>query len=156
MFVCKVHPYMLGAVIVDNPATSGLDLGEQITLIDGPTVPTTSDLATRLLRTFFIATNPSNWQDFTASSGVWARHVSERERARQRRRGGEPRAVLSQRYGNDLRLPPLFNPATPGVGEVWVDTQFERTAGKESPERRRRWMRRRGRSRGRWRCRRST
>jgi hypothetical protein len=52
---------MFGAVIVDNPATTGLDLGETITLVNGFTVPTSSDLATRLLRTFFIATNPGNW-----------------------------------------------------------------------------------------------
>src|SRR4029078_10184644 len=52
VFVCKIHPYMLGAVIVDAPDTDGLDLGETITLANGITVPTSSDLATRLLRTF--------------------------------------------------------------------------------------------------------
>jgi DNA-binding beta-propeller fold protein YncE len=118
---------------VDNPSTKGLDLGEQITLIDGPTVPTTSDLATRLLRTFFIATTPANWQDFTAASGVW--HVTYPS-VDVRLTGGvvaNLAAVLTQRYGNDLPLPRLFKPAIPGVGEVWVDTQFERTAGKEKP-----------------------
>jgi len=49
VFTCKIHPYMFGAVIVDNPATTGLDLGETITLVNGITVPTSSDLATRLL-----------------------------------------------------------------------------------------------------------
>ena len=58
VFVCKIHPYMLGAVIVDDPATAGLDLGEAVSLFHGPTVPTSSDLATRLLRAFFIITNP--------------------------------------------------------------------------------------------------
>lgn len=48
--------------------TPGLDLGEQITLVNGITVPTSSDLATRLLRTFFIATNPANWQDYTSAA----------------------------------------------------------------------------------------
>jgi len=52
VFTCKIHPYMFGAVIVDNPGTPGLDLGESITLVNGITVPTSSDLATRLLRTF--------------------------------------------------------------------------------------------------------
>jgi DNA-binding beta-propeller fold protein YncE len=133
VFVCKVHPYMLGAVIVDDPSTAGLDLGEQITLIDGPTVPTSSDLATRLLRTFFIATNPANWQDFTAASGVW--HVTYPS-VDVRITGGAVvnlASVLTERYGNDTPLPALFKPSTPGVGEVWVDTQFERTAGKEKP-----------------------
>ena len=68
VFVCKIHPYMLGAVVVDDPKTQGLDLGESITLVNGITVPTSSDLATRLLRTFFIITNPGNWQDFTGST----------------------------------------------------------------------------------------
>ena len=58
MFFCQIHDFMLAAVIVDDPATPGLDLGENITLANGPTVPTSSDLATRLLRFFFIATNP--------------------------------------------------------------------------------------------------
>ena len=124
---------MLGAVIVDDPSTNGLDLGERITLIDGPTVPTSSDLATRLLRTFFIATIPSNWQDFSPASRVW--HVTYPS-VNVRITGGAVvnlAAVLSQRYGNDVTLPRLFNPTVPGVGEVWVDTQFELTAGKEKP-----------------------
>jgi len=132
VFVCKIHPYMLGAVIVDNPKTAGLDLGEQITLVNGLTVPTSSDLATRLLRTFFIATNPSNWQNF-ASSAPW--HITY-PNVNVRITGGAVvnlPSVLNARYGNDTKLPALFNPATPGVGEVWVDTQFELTSGKTKP-----------------------
>ena len=50
VFTCKIHPYMFGAVIVDDPATTdGLDLGKSITLVNGITVPTYSDLALRLL-----------------------------------------------------------------------------------------------------------
>lgn len=59
---------MLGAVIVDDPNTSGLDLGSSISLINGITVPSSSDLATRLLRAFFVATNPANWQDYTTNN----------------------------------------------------------------------------------------
>lgn len=132
VFVCKIHPYMLGAVIVDDPRTAGLDLGEQITLVNGLTVPTSSDLATRLLRTFFIATNPSNWQNH-ASSAPW--HITY-PNVNVRITGGAVvnlPAVLNARYGNDTKLPPLFNPAVPGVGEVWVDTQFELTSGKTKP-----------------------
>jgi len=132
VFVCKIHPYMLGAVVVDDPKTQGLDLGESITLVNGITVPTSSDLATRLLRTFFIATNPGNWQNF-ASPAPW--HITYPS-VDVRITGGAVvnlAAVLSARYGNDLALPPVFKPATPGVGEVWVDTQFEKTARKEKP-----------------------
>src|SRR5262249_57775083 len=70
---CSIHPYMFGAVIVDEPNAPGLDLGDSITLINGITVPSSSDLATRLLRTFFIATNPANWQNY-ASGAPW--HVT--------------------------------------------------------------------------------
>jgi YVTN family beta-propeller protein len=39
VFTCGIHPYMFGAVIVDDPATAGLDLGNAISLINGITVP---------------------------------------------------------------------------------------------------------------------
>jgi DNA-binding beta-propeller fold protein YncE len=132
VFVCKIHPYMLGAVIVDDPQTAGLDLGEHVTLVTGLTVPTSSNLATRLLRTFFIATNPSNWQDFRTGLPWHVTYPSVNVRIT----GGAVvnlQAVLNARYGNDLTLPPLSNPSIPGVGEVWVDTQFELTSGKNKP-----------------------
>ena len=132
VFVCKIHPYMLGAVIVDDPRTAGLDLGENITLVTGLTVPTSSDLATRLLRTFFIATNPSNWQDFRSTSPWRITYPNVNVRITGGAVVNLP-AVLNARYGNNITLPPLSNPAIPGVGEVWVNTQFELTAGKSKP-----------------------
>lgn len=132
VFTCKIHPYMFGAVIVDNPATPGLDLGESISLVNGITVPTSSDLATRLLRTFFIATHPGNWEDY-GSPDPW--HITYPS-VDVRITGGAVAnldAVLSARYGNDLPKAALFNPATAAVGEIWVDTQFEKTGGKSKP-----------------------
>lgn len=132
VFVCQIHPYMFAAVINDDPATAGLDLGESITLLTGATVPTSSDLATRLLRTFFIANNPDNWQDYT-STAPW--HVTYPD-VDVRITGGvvvNLPEVLDARYGNDLTLEALRNPATPAVGEVWVNTQFELTANKDKP-----------------------
>lgn len=131
VFTCKIHPYMFAAVIVDDPSTPGLDLGDSITLVNGITVPTSSDLATRLLRTFFIATNPANWQDHT--QGTW--HITY-PNVNVRITGGAVvnlPAVLNARYGNDTPLAAPFNPAIPGVGEVWVDTQFELTKKKDKP-----------------------
>lgn len=132
VFVCKIHPYMLGAVIVDDPGTAGLDLGERITLANGLTVPTSSDLATRLLRTFFITTNPSNWQNYASSAPWRVTYPNVNVRITDGAVVNLP-AVLNARYGNDLPLPPLFDPAVPGVGEVWVNTQFEKTSGKTKP-----------------------
>lgn len=131
VFTCSIHPYMFGAVIVDDPNTPGLDLGNSITLVNGITVPTSSDLATRLLRTFFIATHPANWQNY-ASGAPW--HVTYPDVDVRVDIGvvNLP-AVLNARYGNDISLESPFNPATAGVGEVWVDTQFEKTSGKSKP-----------------------
>lgn len=132
VFFCKIHPYMFAAVIADNPSTPGLDLGETITLVNGVTVPTSSDLATRLLRTFFITTNPENWKDYT-SPVPW--HIAY-PNVDVRITGGAVvnlPTVLNARYGNDTPKEPLFSPVVPGVGEVLVDTQFELTAGKGKP-----------------------
>ena len=131
VFTCSIHPYMFGAVIVDDPATSGLDLGSSLSLVNGITVPSSSDLATRLLRTFFIATNPANWQNY-ASSTPW--HITYPDVDVRVDIGvvNLP-AVLNARYGNDINLASLANPATPAVGEIWVATQFETTSGKSKP-----------------------
>lgn len=131
VFFCKIHDFMAAAVIVDDPATPGLDLGEKITLANGLTIPTSSDLATRLLRFFFIDTNPANWQDH--SLATW--HITY-PNVNVRITGGAVvnlASVLSQRYGNDTPLGRPFNPATAGVGEVWINTQFEKTASKDKP-----------------------
>ena len=131
VFTCSIHPYMFGAVIVDNPNTTGLDLGSSISLINGITVPSSSDLATRLLRTFFIATNPQNWQNY-ASNKPW--HINY-PNVNVRVDAGVVNLpeVLNARYGNDIALDPLKNPATPAAGEIWLATPFETTANKEKP-----------------------
>ncbi len=131
VFTCSIHPYMFGAVIVDDPKTTGLDLGSSISLINGITVPSSSDLATRLLRTFFIATNPANWQDYTKDT-PWQITYPNVDVRVDIGVVNLP-AVLNARYGNDISLAKLSNPETPAVGEIWVATQFETTSGKEKP-----------------------
>jgi hypothetical protein len=95
-------------------------------------MPTGSDLATRLLRTFFIATHPANWLDY-AVPGPW--HITYPS-VDVRITGGAVAnldVVLSTLCGNDLDKAALFNPTIPAVGEIWVDTQFEKTSGKSKP-----------------------
>ena len=131
VFFCKIHDFMLAAVIVDDPATPGLDLGENITLANGATIPTSSDLATRLLRFFFIDTNPANWQDHSLKT--W--HITYPS-VNVRITGGAVvnlASVLNQRYKNETALGQRLDPATAGVGEVWIDTEFELTASKHKP-----------------------
>lgn len=133
VFTCKIHPYMFAGVIVDDPNTEGLDLGESIDLVTGVNgLPTSSDLATRLVRTFFVATSQNNWLDYTSSAPWHANYASVPVRIT----GGAVanlKDVLEARYGQNVTLPALFNPTTPGVGEVWINTQFEKTAGKTKP-----------------------
>ncbi len=131
VFVCSIHPYMFGAVIVDDPATAGLDLGSSLSVITGESFPSSSDLATRMLRTFFIATNPANWQNY-ASNAPW--HITY-PNVDVRVDGGivNLASALNARYGNDRALEALSKPAIPAVGEVWVATQFETTSSKSKP-----------------------
>jgi hypothetical protein len=137
VFVCKVHPFMLAATIVDDPDTDGLDLGENISLVNNITVPTSSDLATRLLRAFWLITNPANYQDHnpaTNPSQTWT--INYPAGVPVRITGGtkvDLKDTLETRYGNHLPLTPLFTPTQKGIGEVWVDTEYENTAGKTKP-----------------------
>jgi YVTN family beta-propeller protein len=121
VFTCKVHPYMFGAVVVDDPNTKGLDLGSEIQLVTGAKVPTTSDIAKRLLRTFFVITTPSLWRDYTKPT--WEVKLPDIPL----NLGGTEISLsaLSVSVPNDLKNPPI-----PGVGEVWINTQFEKIAGK--------------------------
>jgi YVTN family beta-propeller protein len=142
VFICDIHVYMFAAVIVDDPVTKvngglGLDLGRKITLLNGITVPTFSDLAVRLLRTFFIITDPTNWKDYTKKS--WqpvfpAVPVIVYDVNGKRTNVPDLSAVLG--IGTvDLTAPAnkLFKPTTAAVGEIWVNTQFELTAEKSKP-----------------------
>jgi hypothetical protein len=137
VFVCKVHPFMLAATIVDDPATPGLDLGENVSLVNGINVPTSSDLATRLLRAFWLITNPANYQDHnpaTNPSLTWT--INYPAGVPVRITGGtvvDLKDTLESRYGNNLPIAAPFAPASPGVGEVWVDTEYEKTAAKTKP-----------------------
>jgi hypothetical protein len=137
VFVCKVHPFMLAAAIVDDPATPGLDLGENVSLVNGINVPTSSDLATRLLRAFWLITNPANYQDHnpvTNPSLRWT--INYPAGVPVRISGGavvDLKDTLEARYGNNLLIAGPSAPVTPGVGEVWVDTEYEKTASKTKP-----------------------
>lgn len=139
VFTCKIHPYMFGAVIVDSDQTTGLtgvgtglDLGNPATaysidLVTGiKNLPTSSDLAIRLLRTFFIATAPENWQDYT--SGTW--NVKFPTLTANITGTSIPLTELNISETLTAPVPPQVGS---GVGEVWINTQFEKTSGKSKP-----------------------
>ncbi len=124
VFTCKVHPYMLGAVIVDDPGTEGLDIGSELQLVTGAKVPASSDLAKRLLRTFFVATTPGLWRDYNKPK--W--EVNLPDIPLNIEGNTISLSALSMTMPNELKTP-----QTPGVGEVWVNTQFEIIEGKKKP-----------------------
>jgi FtsP/CotA-like multicopper oxidase with cupredoxin domain/plastocyanin len=174
VFVCKIHPYMFGAVIVDDPTTNVLanelgaplpllDLSDDLTVMvrtgpltdsDFPTkIPPTDPLASELLKDFYVITDPSNWKDYIQTSHkvnvppvlvttntediVVGLHADEAgvlalvTLLNITKTNGEPPGILVTGLGLDSDLPIGAIPtAEPGVGEVWVDTQFERTVNK--------------------------
>ena len=179
VFVCKIHPYMLSAVIVDDPATSIhlgnvnkdsggatlplLDLSDSLTILTrtGTSFPTTVavspndplfPLVGSLVTTFYAITDPSNWKDYTQdtwnvnlppaplttnNNDVWVFLV-----------GGDTvstaaglmnpsnpdtgvAASVILPLGLDVSVPiAASKPTVSGIGEVWVNTQFEATVGK--------------------------
>ncbi|HXW12245.1 MAG TPA: beta-propeller fold lactonase family protein, partial [Nitrososphaeraceae archaeon] len=143
VFTCKIHPYMLGGVIADDPRTSALDLGDKLSLSTGvdldPNNKNGVATALALLKTFFIANNPSNWVDYSGTNPTWTPKFP----------GYEENQPVPVRFGekegnlNDLiystfttsslkpgNLPIPEEPIKSGIGEVWIDTQFEKTANK--------------------------
>jgi len=176
VFTCKIHPYMFGGVIVDDPNTmmaanpdgspavaalgvlgtlktasdSGdktiaLDLGDNVTLVTGLEIPTGSDLGLRLTATFFKATDPANWKDYRQDAAYTPTYPAVPVKAAIRANPDvgtttaiavtDLNALLQAYFGHDSThlSSELVNPTTPGVGEVWVDTQFEHVTGKDKP-----------------------
>jgi DNA-binding beta-propeller fold protein YncE len=121
VFTCKVHPYMFGAVIVDDPNTEGLDIGAKLQLVTGAKIPTTSDIAKKLLRTSFVTTTPALWRDY--SKPTWEVKLPDLPI----NLGGKVLKLSDLSFSMPNTL---LQPQTPGVGEVWVDTQFEGVNGK--------------------------
>lgn len=132
VFVCKLHPYMLGGVIVDDSVNTplGLDIGDQLTLAGVGSFPSNSNLGLRLLRAFFIVTNPSNWKDYTK---VGLRYKPVYPAVPVIVTGGalvpDLNAALQATFDGEI-IPAQRKPRTKGVGEVWVDTQYELTRSK--------------------------
>jgi DNA-binding beta-propeller fold protein YncE/plastocyanin len=144
VFVCKVHPYMLAGVIVDDPSTkTGLDIGAKLHLL-GTTDPTNaatalpsySDIGLRLVRAFFVVTSPANWKDYT-KVGIPYQPVYPAVPVILGDKDGNvvPVADLNAAltgFIDGANIPALKTPTINGVGEVWVDTQYEESVSKGS------------------------
>jgi len=155
VFFCDIHPYMFAAVNVVDPAAPvfPLDLGKTVDLHKIvaetlPGLPTASDLALRLVHTFFIITNPANWQTFPQTGTYnWDPQYPAVPVVAYDKNGGQVRVdstptipgvtdlnILMHAYFNEPKsIPTLTSPSVPGVGQVWVDTQFEMMSQKIKP-----------------------
>ena len=139
VFVCKLHPFMLGGIIVDDPATPELDLGKTLTLMNGATVPSASDLALRLVRAFFNITSPGNYQVHSASKPTTWDPKYPAVPVRAFDKDGKPvvipnlDAFFDGYFHEPVTLPKVTAPSVKGVGEVWIDTEYEKTAHKTKP-----------------------
>ena len=123
VFTCKVHPYMFAGVIVNDEETEGLDLGEYIRIVNGLDTPTASPLAVSLLKTFFVDTDPNNWQDYTDLNGWNVTFPPVEVRA-------TDGALVNLADLNVVDVPlTKADPPRAGIGEVWINTQFETAEG---------------------------
>ncbi|WP_237737682.1 multicopper oxidase domain-containing protein [Candidatus Nitrosopumilus sediminis] len=182
VFVCQIHPYMISAVIVDDPTTNVksstlggatlplLDLSDDLTILTRYPDPVTNDmefpvtlgpvnaLPLELLKDFYVISDPSNWKDYNQDN--WEVNVvpalvttnSEQVVAAlhtdtasliglatalgiTNSTGGAPDVILGAALDSNV---PITNadrqaPLQKGVGEIWVNTQFEQTVNKNHP-----------------------
>ena len=154
VFTCKIHPYMFAGVIADDPETTGFDLGDELELSTGDKVASSNDLSLALLRTFFIANNPSNWKDYSTdipsdlkdssvANSEWTPkfpHIPVKTDQKDvfyldeaLMTSMKETTILGNTQQQITGLDTIQNPSIPGVGEVWIDTQFEETANKTKP-----------------------
>ncbi|MDR4511119.1 MAG: beta-propeller fold lactonase family protein [Nitrososphaeraceae archaeon] len=135
IFTCKIHPYMSAAVLVDDPQTKGvLDLGDELELNTGEKIPSSHPLSLALLTSFFITNNPSNWLDYRSANPEWKLSFPHIAVKTDLGEGYLDEQLLNSLGGNThIPLDQIANPTIPGIGEVWVDTQFEKTASKSKP-----------------------
>ncbi|MGQ0774706.1 MAG: copper oxidase [Pseudonocardiales bacterium] len=137
-FACKIHPYMLGAVVVDDPLTPGADFGKELVVnARGLSVPSNADIIQQLVNKFFVITNVNNWQHFSNTEEREWNPTFPPAPILQWDSAGQPVLVpnldsfFKTKFGFPKTLPALTQrPAVPGVGELWIDTQMEKFAGK--------------------------
>lgn len=137
-FQCRVHPYMLGAAVIDDPTTPGADFGQKLRWIDGTIMPSASHEILSIVRSFFIVTEPANWQVYADHDTTWdpsypaAPILTYNE-------DGSPNlipdldAFYQEMFHEPITLKAPVKPSVPGIGEAYVDTQWEKSAGKTKP-----------------------
>jgi YVTN family beta-propeller protein len=135
-FYCTIHPYMLGAVLVDDPATPGADFGKKFHWLDGTVIPTAADEVMKTVHSFFIITEPNNWQNYAADKDTKWDPQYPAAPILTYKEDGSPNLIpnLNDHFHKSFEEPktlkPPVHPTTPGVGTVYYDAQWEGSAHK--------------------------
>jgi plastocyanin len=136
---CIIHPYMFGAVVVDDPATPGADFGMKLKWIDGTVINSGAWEVLKTVHSFFIITQPRNWQIYHADKEVeWAPNYP-RAPILVGDADGQPHLIpnlheeFRKMFGEPKKLSPPKPPSEPGVGTVYYGSQWEMSAGKTKP-----------------------
>ena len=136
---CVIHPYMLGAVVIDDPSTPGADFGKQLQWIDGEPIPTSADEVLKVVHSFFIITEPSNWQIYAADKETKWDPQYPQAPIMTYNEDGSPHLInnlhetLTKMHDEPKMLKPPKAPAEPGVGTIYYGSQWEQSAGKTKP-----------------------
>ncbi|HJQ45291.1 MAG TPA: copper oxidase [Amycolatopsis sp.] len=134
-----ISPYELGAVVVHDPLTLGIEFGKSLQVNSrNLVVPSNSDIINRLVNTFFNITVPGNWQHYLKGGENSFNPTDPPVPILQNDAAGNPvlipnlDAYFDQKFGYPKTLVKGDQlPATPGVGEVWLDTEMEEWNGKD-------------------------
>ena len=137
VFYCAIHPYMLGAVLVGDPAMPGVvTFGKKVRWLDGTIMPTFADEILRTVHSFFIITEPANWQHYARDKDVTWDPQYPRAPILLYNEDGSPHLIpdlnehFHKMFEEPKTLKPPVKPTQPGVGTVYYDTQWEASAGK--------------------------
>jgi len=134
---CVIHPYMLGAAVVDDPTTPGADFGQKLRWIDGTVIPSAAHEVMSVVHSFFIITEPANWQVYAADKDTTWDPQYPAAPILTFNEDGTPNLIpnlnehFHQLFDEPKTLKAPVKPTEPGVGTVYYDTQWEGSAGKD-------------------------
>ena len=136
---CTIHPYMLAAAVIDDPATPGADLGKKLRWFDGKVYGSAAHEILHIVRAFFTLTGPLNWQHYQADKAVHHDPSYPPAPVMAYNEDGSPFFIpnldqfYQERYKEGTDLTPPAPPATPWVGKFYMDTQWEMSKSKTKP-----------------------
>ena len=137
---CTIHPYMAAAAVIDDPATPGADFGKKLRWIDRTIQPSAAHEVLHVVKSFFTLTGPLNWQKHEPDRDVAYDPGYPKAPIMAYNEDGSPffipnlDAFYQERYkeGSQILEAPV-PPKEPGVGTLYVDTQWETSKGKTKP-----------------------